>query len=225
MVTRIGEGVFWVDLPGTNVYLVEDGDGVILVDAGLPWHRSRIATAIATVAGDIGAVDSVLVTHFDVDHVGCLNRLKGLDATVYASPHTASLLTKESKPSLSSHRGVMQRTLDVARSPLRLPLERVADGDTVGSFTAYHTPGHTPGHTAFVSETGSVAFLGDLVRETDGRLEPSGRLLSYDREAVRRSLTDLVTRAPDFEIACPGHGTPFSREGSARLAEAASDSQ
>ncbi len=220
MVTRLGEHVHWIDLPGVNAYLVADGDEVTLVDAGMPWHRNRLAAAIVSVADDVGAVDRVLVTHLDIDHVGGLNRLQGLDATVYASPVTAAFLTKERRPPLTSHRGLMQRALDVGRRPLRLPVERVENGDEIGTFRVFHTPGHTPGHTAFVSEAHSVAFLGDLVREQDGGFRPSGRLLSYDRRAVRESLTALASRAPPFEMACPGHGTPFRSGGHDRLAAA-----
>lgn len=221
MVTRLAPDIHWIDLRGTNAYLVDDGGALTLVDTGMPWHRASVAAAISSVGGSIGAVERVLITHFDIDHVGGLNRLDGLDATVYASPQTAKFLTRESRPPLDGHRGVMQRLFDVGRRAPSLPIESIDDGETVGSFTAYHTPGHTPGHTVFVSEERSVALLGDLVRESGGRLEPSGWLLSHDVSQVRESLTSLVERAPEFDIACPGHGTPFTSEGSRRLAEAA----
>jgi glyoxylase-like metal-dependent hydrolase (beta-lactamase superfamily II) len=93
----------------------------------------------------------------------------------------------------------------------------VADGETVGSFTAYHTPGHTPGHVAYVSEELDVALLGDLVRERRGALVHSPWLMSYDAEAVRRSVRRLVERGPAFSAACLGHGHPLREGGSAAL--------
>ncbi len=45
--------------------------------------------------------------------------------------------------------------------------------------------------------------------------------MSYDTEAVRDSIVSLQSRAPAFEIAAMGHGVPFYRDGSERLAELA----
>ena len=102
-------------------------------------------------------------------------------------------------------------------------VEWLYDGDTfsIGNveITALHTPGHTPGHTAFVSDDLDAAFVGDVVMERDGRLHPSPWILSYDTETVRESIHDLADRAPAVDVIGMGHGTPFNRSGSVRLAE------
>lgn len=219
MVTTLTDDVWWVDLQGTNAFLVDDG-ALTLVDAGMPWHSSRLARAISQV-GSVGDIERVLVTHFDIDHVGGLGRLGGLDATVHVGVEDAPYLRSEERPPWGNRKGLLQRALDVTRTTPDLPVEPVEDGDTVGSFTAYRTPGHTPGHTAFVSEDLSVGLLGDLVVESGGRYELPAWYLNYDQSRARDSLVDFADRAPDFAVACQGHGTPFVDRGSGRVTDAA----
>lgn len=212
MVRELTDGVWHIDLSGTNAYLVAD-DPLTLVDAGLPWHADDIATAISDAGYAVSDVERVLLTHYDLDHVGGLPNLKGLDATVYAGERDAGLVAGREKPSVFDRKGAFQRLTGLLATPPSAHVEPVADGDRLGSVTVYHTPGHTPGHVAYVSEKLDVAFLGDLVRESDGRLEPSPWYLSHDTDDVRASIRDLAERAPDFAVACIGHGTPLTEGG------------
>lgn len=215
MSSELAAGIRWLDLSGVNAFLVDDESALTLVDTGTPLDASRIQRGVAEAGYAVADVDRVLVTHYDLDHVGGLGRL-GLDADVYAGSADAAVLRGEEKPSWRSRKGALQRVVGpfVRR---QADVEALEDGARVGSFTAYHTPGHTPGHTAFVSEARSAAFLGDLVRESDGRLEPSPWFISADADAVRESILRLAEAAPPFEVAGMGHGVPFREDGSERL--------
>lgn len=224
MVTALRDGVWWYDLGGVNAYLIDeavatDGEhaGLTLVDAGLPWHGSRLIAGVADAGYELDDVDRVLVTHYDLDHVGGLAELDGLDATVHVGAVDAPLVIGDRKPPLSNHKGLFQRLTAPLVAPPSNPVETVADGDAVGSFTVYETPGHTPGHVAYVSEAASVGLLGDLARESDGVLAPSPWFISYDTDAVERSVRELAERTPAFEALGTGHGRPFLRGGSGRL--------
>jgi len=221
MLTELRDGVWWYECKGVNAYLVADEDGVTLIDAGTPFDAARVEAAVESAGFELSEVCRVLLTHYDLDHVGSVANL-AVDAPVYVGRDDADLLTGTRRPRLSGAKPFLQFALgplipDVQNGRVR----RVDDGDDVGSFTAYHTPGHTPGHTVYVHEDGEAGFLGDLVVERNGRLRPSLWYLSYDTGRVRESVDDLSTRAPEFEAACMGHGTPFERGGSARLAELA----
>jgi glyoxylase-like metal-dependent hydrolase (beta-lactamase superfamily II) len=220
MVTRLAAGIYWLDLQGTNAYVVDDGGTLTLVDTGMPWTAGTVARALDRI-GSVAAVERVLLTHVDFDHVGGLNRIDGLDATVYVGREDEPYLRGEQKPPWDNRKGALQRATDWWRSGPALPVEALADGDTVGSFTAYHTPGHTPGHTAFVSESLRLGAVGDLVSERDGAYRLPPWYLAYDEERASESLREFAERAPAFEIACQGHGTPFVSGGSDRVAEAA----
>ena len=219
MSTRLGAGIWWVDLLGVNAYVVDDDGVLTLVDAGLPWSKSAITAGIAAAGGAISDVERVLITHYDIDHVGALGELEALDATVYIGRADAPSLLREELPSLSTQKGLFQRAVDWLRSTPSLPVERLDDGDTVGSFTAYHTGGHTHGHTVFASERHDVAFLGDLVVEAGGRLVPTPWFICQDYNENRRAIQQTGKRLPSFEIAAVGHGIPFIEGGDRRLAE------
>jgi glyoxylase-like metal-dependent hydrolase (beta-lactamase superfamily II) len=222
MATELADGIHWFELSGVNAYLVED-DVLTLVDAGTPFDARAIQSEIEDAGHTVGDVERVLLTHYDLDHAGALARLPGLDATIRAGAADAAILTGDSKPPLSNHKGAFQRvTRPFVRSP-DLPVDPIADGEQVGSFTAHHTPGHTPGHTAFVSTEQSAGFLGDLVFESGGALTSSPWLASYDTVQAEASVRSLTERAPAFDVLGMGHGVPFVSDGDERLADLAAN--
>ena len=221
MVTPLADDVWWYDLTGTNAYLVDDG-ALTLVDTGMRFHASELLGGLRDAGFELRDLDRILLTHFDMDHVGGLRAFDGVELTIYVGAADRPLVTGERKPPLSNHKGLIQRLGGPLVSPPDNPVEPLEDGDTVGTFTVYETPGHTPGHVCYVSEALSAAFLGDLVVERgDGRFHPSPWLLSYDTDEVERSVRSLVERAPAFDVAAMGHGVPFKRGGSQRLASVA----
>jgi glyoxylase-like metal-dependent hydrolase (beta-lactamase superfamily II) len=203
-----------------NTYLVDDPDDgtVTLVDTGLYYNVPSLPAEVRAAGYDLAAVDRVLLTHYDLDHVGGLHRLAPFDVPVYVGAADAALLTGAESPPLCHHKGLFHR---VARRLHPFPdadLRPVAEGDRVGGFTAYHTPGHNPGHTVYVHADLGAAFLGDLVWADDGGLTTPIAFDSYDMEAVRESVRALAGRVPDFEVAAMGHGRPLTRNGSGALA-------
>lgn len=216
MVTELREGIWRVDLGAVNAYLVDDDGALTLVDAGLPNDAFDIAAAVEDLGYTVNDVERVLITHYDVDHVGGLSDL-GVDAPVYIGAGDARLLSGEAKPPLWNHKGLIQRVGRFFTAPPPVTIRPVREGDRVGSFTVYDTPGHGPSHVVYVSERLSVAFLGDLVRESNGRLVPSDWKISYDAAEVKESIRSLAERAPVFEVAAVGHGTPFISGGAVRL--------
>ena len=121
--------------PGTNTYLVSDGDEVLIVDPGpiIPSHELEIIAAVEGM-NPVG----VIATHTHPDHAPMANRLgQRLDAPVYGY---------QSGPSF-------------------LPDIRLADGQEVKfgarSLVAVHTPGHTPDHLCF--RLGDTLLTGDHI--------------------------------------------------------------
>ncbi|WP_227353362.1 MBL fold metallo-hydrolase [Haladaptatus salinisoli] len=220
MATELADGLWWFDLGSVNCYLADDGGDLTLVDAGTPFDRGDIARGVKDAGYGLDAIDRVLVTHFDFDHVGALSRLP-IDAPVYVGAEDAPYLSGVKSPTWRNHKGALQRVARTLLSPPEGPVRPVEDGDEVGSFAAYATPGHSPGHTVFVSDELGVAFLGDLVIESHGKLEASKWVVSYDTDEVRDSIVTLAEQAPAFDVAAMGHGVPFIRDGSERLRELA----
>ena len=80
---RIADGVWLVrgGFPAKtmNVYLIEDGDGVTVFDAGI----KAMGTAVAAAAARLGGIKRVVLGHADCDHRGSA---PALDAPVYCHP-------------------------------------------------------------------------------------------------------------------------------------------
>lgn len=217
MARQLAEHVWQLELNPASAYLVEDRE-LVLFDAGKPGAAETIIDEISETGNDIVDVDRVVITHYDLDHVGGLAGLTpDLDAPVHVREPDASHLTGAKKPSLLGVKGLVQRVTRPFLSVPDLEIRRITDGDTVQSFTGYHTPGHTQGHMAYVSQQRDVAVLGDLVRSKNGRLRHSPWYISHDTDAVRESVETLASRAPDFEIAAVGHGDPITEGGSDEL--------
>jgi len=218
MLTELREGVWWYECKGVNAFLVADGDGLTVVDAGTPFDAARVEAAVDAAGFDRADVARILVTHYDVDHVGSIAKL-AIDAPVYICQDDAALLTGAAGAGLSGLKPAVQTLL----GPLIPDVDAdrvhpVADGDEIGGFRAYHTPGHTPGHVVYVHEGRSVALVGDLVIERDGELVASPWYLSEDADRAAESVVALDERAPAFEALGMGHGRPFGSGGRAKLA-------
>ena len=221
MVTRLRDGVWWIDLRGVNASLVDDNGDLTLVDAGMPWQAGDVVDAVVEAGFVLDDLDRVLLTHYDLDHVGGLSRLDGLDVTIYVGQTDAPLVTGRERPPLSAPKGLIQRPLGRLYTPPNNEVVPLTDGDRIGSFTVHETPGHTPGHVAYYSADHSLAILGDLVRESNGRLVPSPWYLSVDTGRVRESIHRFAEETDDFDVAAVGHGVPFERAGRDRLDELA----
>ena len=217
MPTRLADGVWALDLGlfppiASNAYLAEDGE-TTLVDTGLPVNPSRLLAELREVGYEPADLDRVLLTHYDLDHTGGMDRLRaeGFAGEVHVGREDVALMDGSRSPSPFHPKGLFHL---VARPFFDVPdVEPVADGDRIGGFEAFHTPGHNPGHTVFVHEGLDAAFLGDLVWEEDGELTPPFWLDSYDMHALRESIRSFARRAPPFEVACTGHGTPLAEGG------------
>jgi glyoxylase-like metal-dependent hydrolase (beta-lactamase superfamily II) len=224
MAVELRPGVWRVGLRGVNAYLVEDDDGLALVDTGMPWQADSVRRALEVAGFSMRDVDRVLLTHYDVDHVGGLQSLLSSvraadgDVEICCGEGDAGLVVGNRKPPLSVPKGLGQRLGRMLTPSVDSPVRALGDGDRVGGFEAVATPGHTPGHVAYVHEELDAALLGDLVRENDGRLEPSPWLLSSDTGELEPSVRRVLDRAPAFEAACVGHGDPIRSGGRDALA-------
>jgi len=170
MRVRKFEGFWQVTLlPGVfpvSVYLVEEQDGLTLVDTGLPF----MASGILRVTGRLGRpIRRIVLTHGHMDHAGGLDRLKDSlpDARVASSSREAVLLSGD----LSLRPGESPSGKNPPGSWVKArttPDDLLEDGDSVGPLTAVATPGHTPGHMAYFHEPSGAVFAGDAFQVQGG---------------------------------------------------------
>lgn len=236
MPPTLAPGVYHLDLGMVNAYLVDDRDtgvddpGVTLVDTGTPWKVGTLESELEAAGYAVDDVDRVLLTHYDLDHVGGLVPL-GIDSPVYAMDPDASFLDGFEKPPIRNHKGLTQRALGVFLQRPERPVTRLSDGESIGGFVAHHTPGHTPGHTVFVHEALSAAFLGDMVfggdsddtgTGADGGLDASPWYVCYDTKENAESIRSFADSGVRFDVAAMGHGDPLKSGGDRALERLAS---
>lgn len=226
MAERLREDLWLFDLGlvppfATNSYLLDDG-AVTLVDPGLPWNRPSLRSELADAGYTIADIDRAFVTHVDLDHAGGLRHLvPEFDGPVYVGTDDLSLASGGRPPRRLHHKGIYHAVVRrVFPLPATLSYEPVDEGDSIDGFTVFHTPGHNPGHVVFVHDSG-VAFLGDLVWESDGRLTPPFWGDSYSMDEVRESIRAFAERAPPFEVAAMAHGDPILEGGHRALVDCA----
>ncbi len=228
MARLVAPGVYllevgWPEPIGSNAYLVDeataDGEHVALVDCGLPVPRRPVSGELREAGYDLSDVDGVLLTHYDIDHVGGLARLD-LDVPVFIGAADFSLVRRSWSPPWNHHKGAFHRVARRVYDLDGVDLRAIDDGERIGGFRAIHTPGHNPGHTVYVHDGLDVGLLGDLVWESDGEFVAPPWLDSYDTDRIAESIHRVANER--FEHACVGHGEPVTPGGDEllrRLAE------
>lgn len=243
-VMRVAPGVRWVRLhvPGPlkhiNCWLIDDGDGVTLVDTGLNtpdtrdawdalWHGPLAGTRITRVIG----------THFHPDHIG----LAGWMCAAHDCPLlmtrgewlTARMLIADARDAVPEEmiafwRGAGWDEGQIAQasargwagfrtivSPLPLGYRRITDGETLriggAEWQVVVGSGHSPEHACLFDPVGKVLIAGDQVLP---RISPNVSLGVTEPEAdpLGEWFASIATlrRLPDDLLVLPAHGDPFT---------------
>ncbi|MBD2866438.1 MBL fold metallo-hydrolase [Paenibacillus oceani] len=192
-----------------NCYLVEEEDGLTLIDAALPYSASAILQAADKIGKPIARI---VLTHAHDDHVGALDALKEAlpGVPVHISSRDARLLA-----------GDVSLDPDEPNSPIRGGVPKklktradilLQDGDRVGSLLAVSVPGHTPGSMAFLDTRSRFLIAGDAM-QTRGGVAVSGQvqplfpfpaLATWNKQAALDSTRKLAALSP--ALLAVGHG-------------------
>src|SRR5437899_126715 len=79
-------GIHRVEDNYTNWYLVEDGDRLTIVDAGIPSSWGSLHKALGELGRSTSDLDALILTHAHFDHIGMAERVRkelGLDVWVH----------------------------------------------------------------------------------------------------------------------------------------------
>jgi steroid delta-isomerase-like uncharacterized protein len=227
---QVAEGVWRVqggDPAKCNVYFVQDGEGVLMFDAG-----ARVMTpAVAAAAARLGGLTRIVLGHGHTDHRGTA---PAFDVPVLC--HADDVVDAEGSGGWRYwdadlkflpwfqrplHKQFHKRLWD--GGPVKIS-GTVAEGDDVAGFEVVHIPGHAPGLIALWHESDRLALTSDAFYTLDmmGRdCAPQLPIAGYnlDTDQARASLRKLA--ALDPSAAWPGHAKPATGDVRAQLERAA----
>lgn len=163
--TDVAPGVHLLTHAHVNCVLVEDEDGLTLVDAGFPAVWRPLGEAVRRIGRRPSDIKALVLTHAHFDHVGAARRLRDqVGVPVWAHGDEIALVAH---PYRYAHEN--PRAAYPLRHPAAVPimLRMAAAGalwvrglggvrampsggelDVPGRPVVLHTPGHTDGHCA-----------------------------------------------------------------------------
>jgi hydroxyacylglutathione hydrolase len=227
---RVADGVWLVrggfPIKTMNVYLLEDGAGVTVFDAGI----ADMSRPLAAAAAQLGGIKRVVLGHADADHRGAA---PGLDAPVYCHPADVAAAESDSPyrdyfdfDKLAPHgRALLSRLLPVWDGGSVKIAGTIDEGESIAGFKVVHLPGHAPGQIGLYRESDRVAIASDCFYTLDVQTGIPGAprvpldAFNVDTDQARDSLRKLAALEPS--VAWAGHAKPVTGDVRAALERAA----
>lgn len=203
---------WYVGTGGLGAVLIDSGDGLLLLDGGLPQSAAVIAANIETAGFNLADITFIGLSHAHYDHAGGLAALQRLSgARVYAGKDAAEALRKGDLLPTDPQfvRGNPGQTFPAVPEAIG-----VADGWTfsTGDVTirAIATPGHTLGGTSWTWQSCEAGRCLDIVY-VDSLSAGSREGYRYS-DGLGTTLRDTLARiaALDCDIMLSTHDVSFA---------------
>lgn len=241
---EIAPGIGWARLPvpgslkHINVWALDDGEGVALVDTGLNLPVAREAWD-ALFAGPLQgrALTRVICTHFHPDHIGLAGwlcerfgvrlwmtrgewlfaRMLTLDVRKTPPPEAAAYQRAAgwSEERIATEQAKGWGRFASAVSPVPISIVRMQDGDVIPiggrNWRVVTGNGHSPEHACLVDDEGGVMIAGDQVLP---RITSNVSLsLSEPEGDPLGDWLDSIEKLKGLDpglLVLPSHGEPFT---------------
>jgi glyoxylase-like metal-dependent hydrolase (beta-lactamase superfamily II) len=200
-----------------NAYLVEEEDGLTLIDTTVP----RSEKAILAAAERLGApIVRIALTHAHGDHIGSLDKLAAAlpGVEVLISERDARLLRKDKSLDPGEPQSKLKGGYPGAKTE---PTATFTAGDRIGTLEVHAGPGHTPGQVAFLDPRDGTLYCADTYSTLGGVATtakpyapfPLPGLATWHRPTALESAR--ARRALDPQRLAPGHGKVVEAPGAA----------
>jgi len=205
---QIVEGIHLIDeasknIAHSNVYLVESGKELLVVDTGTKGNAEKIVAYIRGLGWQPSEVSTIILTHYHMDHAGSAKDLKAATgAKVAASLEDAEVISGK-KPYPKPKNLLMRASSFIKPPPAEVEII-LKEGDKIGDFTVLSMPGHTPGSIMLLDRQKRVLFSGDTLRYTDGKISRAPGHFTWDDAKEKESIKRAA--GLDFDVMLAGHG-------------------
>jgi glyoxylase-like metal-dependent hydrolase (beta-lactamase superfamily II) len=228
MPTEVAPGIHRLGNDVVNFYLVEEDQGLTLVDAGIPSFRDQLEAFLRERRRGLGDIDAVVLTHGHMDHVGVAEVVRQAGATVYIHDADVAMARdgNEQKTEGNLLRYLRYRQtwrligMFVRSGAIRRPkiaaLTTFNDGqvlDVPGHPLIVHTPGHSKGHVVLHFPDRGALLAGDALctwNPLTGR--PGPQIMSAAFAGSTAQEMESLGRLESLEagVVLPGHGDPWT---------------
>ncbi len=188
-----------------NMYLIDGGGELALIDTGGGDGVSRVLSNIRNMGLDPSSLKVAIDTHCHYDHIGGNKEIKELTGCEIAA-HVAEKEEIETLGELSLYEMAGDRGLSFEPTNVDILLdggERLSIGDL--ELEIIHNPGHTPGGISIKLKGGDATnlFSGDIASAQGNLNFINGP--GFDLPEWKLSIKKLLELKPDRLF--PGHGT------------------
>lgn len=189
-----GIDVLTISHKNTNVYLIDQPDGFVMIDAGYAGSEGVLVSAMQKAGVDPDKIKHLILTHAHSDHVGCAVFFKNkYRVRVIAGAGDQQALEEGKNGKLcptSSMAKMLNWFVDDYFPAIKADHYIPTGGrlDLTDEISIFSLPGHTPGSLIVKFETS--LFVGDLIR---------GRPLNNDRPNRHYYMCDLDENIRDIE--------------------------
>ncbi|MCL2496077.1 MAG: MBL fold metallo-hydrolase [Clostridiales bacterium] len=206
---RIAENVEMLEVPGreSGIYptLTWDKERLVLMDTGYPGQAELIARAIVAAGFSAERLTHIIITHQDIDHIGCALDLLKLAplARVMAHQEEAPYIDGRRTPiklatllenyaNLSADDKAWCDRMKEGFANRKVAIEQnLTDGEILpicGGIEVIHTPGHTPGHICLLLQESGIMVCGDAINIKDGEVAGPNPRYTFDMELGLQSM-------------------------------------
>jgi hydroxyacylglutathione hydrolase len=213
---EIVPGIHKIDgVIGVNCYLLKTEQGWLIVDTGLPGQENKVLNYLKKQDIRPSAVTFIVLTHADLDHIGCARALRAATgAKIAIHPGDVPVLT--GKQSFKTINNFFKHAVNLAFSLMHYPPVEpdilLEGGANLDGWQILHTPGHTPGSICLFLP-GKCLLVGDALRTSwQANPRPISKRICVDLAQARQSLIKIA--ALDYEVLLPGHGAPIANKAS-----------
>lgn len=215
--------------------VIYDNNQTVLVDTGMPGSRDSILNQINQAGISDRALDTIILTHQDIDHIGGLPEflletdvrprviaheddapyIEGVRPLIKMTPERRELLLG----SLPTQKSEQFERVFSADSEANISL-CVKDGQILpvaGGLKVIHTPGHTPGHLSLYHLPSQTLIAGDAMVIQEGKLQGPNPVMTPDMNTALESLVKFKN-LPVQNIICY-HGGLLNQDVEAQISK------